>query len=215
MKPYFQNDLVTLYHGDCLEITEWLEADVLVTDPPYGQGFVGGAWGGAKVLNDEDTQVRDAALTLWNKKPSLVFGNWRCQRPLGVAHRLIWIKQGRNAGILATRETVPWFPADEEIYISGRGWKGPPDSNIYATSENRSSAAKDANHPTPKPIGLMEKLIKKTPEGVIADPFAGSGATLIAARNLGRKVIGVELEEKYCEMIANRLSQDAFDFGGI
>ena len=60
----------------------------------------------------------------------------------------------------------------------------------------------------------MEQLIAKT-QGVIADPFAGSGATLIAARNLGRKVIGVEIEEKYCELIATGLSQDAFDFGGI
>lgn len=76
-------------------------------------------------------------------------------------------------------------------------------------------AVRDAGHPTPKPVGLMEKLIERCAPGVIADPFAGSGATLLAGRNLGRKVIAVELEEKYCEGMALRLSQQVFDFGGL
>lgn len=212
MSLYYEDEWVSLYNADCLEITQWLNADVLVTDPPYGQGFMGGAWGGAKVLNDEDASVRDHVLKLWGTRPALVFGNWRVTRPANVKHRLIWWKQGRNAGILTNRESVPWYPVDEEIYVLGKGFIGPPESNIYFTTENRSTAAQESGHPTPKPLGLMERLIAKTPPGIIADPFAGSGSTLLAAKNLGRKAIGVEFEEKYCEIIVARLSQQSLDF---
>lgn len=222
MQPYFQNDLVTLYHGDCLEITEWLEADVLVTDPPYGigwkgidnytnEGFIRNQKSG--IENDETSTVRDRALALWSGRPAIVFGSWRTAKPHQTQHRLIWHKRGQAPG--PTRG--PFMSQDEEIYILGKGFisTSPPMRSVIATTENRSTEVSKIGHPTPKPVGLMETLISRCPDGVIADPFAGSGATLIAARNLGRKVIGVELEEKYCEMIATRLSQDAFDFGGI
>jgi site-specific DNA-methyltransferase (adenine-specific) len=106
---------------------------------------------------------------------------------------------------------------DEEIYILGKGFvsTSPPLRSVITTKENRSTEVSRLGHPTPKPVGLMETLINRCPSGVIADPFAGSGSTLIAARNLRRQAIGVELEEKYCELIANRLSQEAFDLGGI
>ena len=212
MQPYFQNELVTLYHGDCLEITDWLEADVLVTDPPYGMSYDSNRVKGREsqaIKNDSTIQVRDNALEAWGAKPALVFGTWRVEKPANTKNVLIWSK-GDDPGMGDL--SMPWGLSHEEIYVLGKGFTGNRSSSVIKA--NKPAIATRPDHPTPKPIGLMEQLIAKT-VGTIADPFAGSGATLIAARNLGRKVIGVELEEKYCELIANRLSQEAFDFGGL
>jgi len=222
-EPYYQDDLVTLYHGDCLEVAEWLQADVLVTDPPYGikwegvANYVRGAQtdratrgNEAPIANDESVAARDAALEKWGGRPAIVFGSWRAHRPAGTKHRLIWWKQGQAPG--PTRN--PFVTQDEEIYVLGDGWPkvDSPMRSVLPTTESRSHAVVEIGHPTPKPIGLMEILLDRCPAGVVADPFAGSGSTLIAARNLGRPSIGVELEERYCELIAKRLSQQAFDF---
>lgn len=83
MEPYYADDLVTLYHGDCLEIAAWLEADVLVTDPPYGIDYQSGSRRdtlAASIAGDKDTTVRDRALAEWGERPALVFGTWRVPR---------------------------------------------------------------------------------------------------------------------------------------
>lgn len=214
-EPYYKDELVTLYHGDCLEITEWLQADVLVTDPPYGMGYYlhsrAGKNAQIEVAGDKDTSTRDSALTAWGKKPALVFGSWRNPRP-PCDQVIIWDK-----GDEAALGHPVFFSAFEEIYVLGTGWKGPRRANVIRANGLARGGAerKGYGHPTPKPTGLMELLVSHAPDGLIADPFAGSGATLVAARNLGRKVIGVELEEKYCELIAKRLGQQAFDLEGI
>lgn len=215
--PYYQDDLVTLYCGDCLEITEWLAADVLVTDPPYGMAYEsnfnrikGTPKVGRAVVGDDTPITRDAALGLWGTKPALVFGRWNVERPTATRARLIWDRMYHGMGDLS----LPWGPAEEEIYVLGSGFVGERGSNIIRAHGLMSGSKDRPNHPTPKPVGLMEALVAKT-VGLVCDPFAGSGATLIAARNLGRHAIGVELEERYCDLIVKRLSQQAFQFEGI
>ena len=223
-EPYYSDDFVTLYHGDCREITAWLEADVLVTDPPYGIEWESkhGDNRGPKskrartagvVVGDDSPDTRDAALALWGGRPAVVFGSWRVARPGPLRALLIWHKEGAYSALCRSA----FFTVHEEIYIVGDGWlvDGKPTRSVITTSEHRSQHTAQVGHPTPKPLDLMGTLIDRCPPGTIADPFAGSGSTLVAAKRLGRKAIGVELEERYCEIAAKRLAQGVLDFGGV
>jgi hypothetical protein len=220
VKPYYEDESVVLYHGDCQEIDVWLSADVLVTDPPYGMAY-DSSWVKGRsrpIAGDRDTVARDAVREQWgNAKPWLMFGTWRRPRPVGVAQVLIWDKTdgvGPGMGDL----NAAFGTSHEEIYLGGK-W---PRRTARRGSVIRSAMAMGnpnglvavSGHPSPKPIGLMELLIDASPVGVVADPFAGSGSTLIAARNLGRRSIGIEVEERYCELIARRMGQGVLDFGG-
>ena len=229
-EPYYSDDLVTLYHGDCREVTTWLEADVLVTDPPYGRGWRQGevkSAGSSKaharnevstvgIANDRDTAVRDEALALWGTdRRGILFGDLMLAPPSGT--RLVGayhkpVDAGLRGAMGGVRRDL------EAIYLigpwpSGIGGR----SSLFSTSAplvggNHGIVAKAGGHPHTKPQDTLEELVMLT-EGVIADPFAGSGSTLIAARGQGRRVIGVEYEERYCEIAAKRLAQDVLDFG--
>ena len=208
MSIYYQDDFVTLYHGDCLVETAWLEADVLVTDPPYGMAYTSGRKKYKAIEGDKTLNVRDESLKLWGEKPALVFGTWKQPRPENVKQLIVWDKRG-GAGFSGDLNMV-WADITEEIYVLGSGWVGGRRPAIYSIPTI--PPANRSNHPTPKPVTLLGSLIECCPPGVIADPFAGSGSTLIAARNANRKAIGIEYEEEYCEIIATRLSQQAFNF---
>ena len=122
--------------------------------------------------------------------------------------RLVWDKRepGLNGG--------PWRYTHESIFVRGAGWVRVSASSFSILSfPSGNGSWEKRQHVHAKPVRLMETLISAAPPGVIADPFAGSGSTLVAARNLGRHAIGVELEERYCEIIAQRLSQGALDLG--
>lgn len=222
--PYYEDEHVTLFHGDCLELVElWTGADVLVTDPPYGipSNIVSGHRGpkrpGWKPTFerqpewDSTLDVRDAVLGLWGDRPYAMFGSAR-RIDAAPPHReipLVWDKAWIGMG----DTTFPWGSGGYElIYVSGQGWAGRRGTSVLRHPLTP-GAPKQIGHPTPKPIPLMAHLIDRAPAGVVADPFAGSGSTLVAAKQLGRKAIGVELDERYCEVAARRLSQGVLDFG--
>ena len=208
--PYYQDEHVTLYHGDCLQLADvWTDADVLVTDPPYGSESIAGGYGrkGRLIAHDKTTEVPDAALALFEGRPTICFATPRMPEPPGEwVDRLVWDKRepGLNGG--------PWRYTHESIFVRGAGWVRVSASSFSILSfPSGNGSWEKRQHVHAKPVRLMETLISAAPPGVIADPFAGSGSTLVAARNLGRHAIGVELEERYCEIIAQRLSQGALD----
>jgi site-specific DNA-methyltransferase (adenine-specific) len=207
--PYYSDDLVTIYHGDC---REWMpEADVIVTDPPYGYRHASNrddsAWRNEVIAGDEDTSARDDVLAKWGARPALVFGHWKVRQPVGTKAVLVWDK-GLAAGMgdLA----MPWKPNWEAIYVLGAGFEGRRDSGVIGGRGYNvvTWASKGRVHPNEKPVGLLRDLISKCPPGVVLDPFMGSGTTLRAAKDLGRRAIGIEIEERYCEIAATRCSQE-------
>jgi DNA modification methylase len=204
MTPYYADDLVTIYHGDC---REWMpEADVLVTDPPYGMGYQSNfALTGPSrpIAGDGDTTLRDWLLSVWTG-PALVFGTWRVPRP-PCDQLLVWDK-GDTPGM--GNLTIPWGPSHEEVYVIGSGFSGRRSGSVLRVRGYGAMADARPDHPTPKPVALMAQLIEKCPSGTILDPFMGSGTTLVAAKSLGRKAIGIEIEERYCEIAAQRCSQE-------
>lgn len=212
--PYYTDENVTLWHGDALDLADhWTGAAALVTDPPYGIAYRSNSRRDTlarSIAGDEDTTARDAVLAAWGDRPALIFGTWRIPRPEGTRQLLVWDTKGA-LGMGAM--DLPWKPAHQEVYVLGRGFTGRRTTDVLTYAPVQSMSRNGREHPHQKPVTLMRDLIAKCPDGAIADPFAGSGSTLVAAKALGRPAVGVELEESYCEVIARRLSQGVLDLG--
>ena len=213
MTPYYDENGITIYHGDGVALGPELVFGpdrVLLTDPPYGIAYKSNRprlYGNARsIANDADAGMRDLILDWWYG-PAVVFGSWRKQKPARTRATLIWDKGGAlGMGDLS----IPWKVDHEEVYIIGKGFVGRRDCGSVLRFAPEQSMGR--LHPHQKPIPLLISLLLKCPAGEVFDPFMGSGSTLVAAKALGRRAIGIELEERYCEIAARRLSQGVLDF---
>lgn len=195
MKPYYEEAGITIYHGDCREILPTLpKVDLICTDPPYGLGkkMQGGTWG---------AQEHNSGFLVWDLEapdfiPSLI----------GDSKAIIW--GGNYFNLPPTRCWLIWnkvnaVPTMADFEMAWTNFDKP------AKRLDLPVGRVEYGHPTQKPMRLMTWCLSQAPETVrtVVDPFMGSGTTLVACKQAGLQCTGIEREEKYCEIAANRLRQ--------
>jgi len=204
--PYYQRDGITIYHGDCREILPGLgEFDAIVTDPPYGiaEKWIGGAGGKsswripAKETHGWDRMPSDRLSdALPHGKSAIVWGgNYYSLPPTRCW--LIWDKKQPDTWTTGQAE-MAWTNLDRTTRVFRM-------AQCEAHEPEQMSGKK--SHPSQKPLDLMRWCLKWVDAETILDPFMGSGTTLLAAKLEGRKAVGIEVEERYCEIAAKRLAQ--------
>ena len=196
----------TLYLGDCLDVMPTLDrVESVVTDPPFGMCFVSNfrreETKHMPIANDKDTILLEWVCNLYVAHSKYIFCRWNNLKDVPHPKSVItWIKNNHSMGDLKHEhgrqtELCLFYNGDNHFFPSGR-----PNDVINACRTGND------NHPTEKPVGLIEVIIKWT-DGVIFDPFMGSGTTGVACAKLGRKFIGIELEEKYFDIACKRIKK--------
>jgi DNA modification methylase len=213
LQPYYEHAGITIYHGDCREILPTLpKVDLVLTDPQYGINhpteYLSRGRGGLAACTDYprvfgDNSPFDPACILALEVPSIIWGaNYFAGRLADSSGWLIWDKKRPDTLDQATCE-MAWTNFVKGARVFRYLWNGcmrDGDDKLF--------------HPTQKPVALMKwrLCLSWTPAGTVLDPFMGSGSTLVAAKQLGRHAIGIEIEEKYCEIAVKRLSQEVLAF---
>lgn len=221
--PYYQDEHSTIYHGDCREILPLLEpVDLVLTDPPYGVNFSGKVTKhtvntkGYESIVDDSSIVVDVVLRALNICKTLSSrivitpgsrNMFKYPEPDCVG--AIYYPAGAGLGRWGFTCWQPIFYYGKDPYISKRLGSRPDSFSTTISAEKN-------GHPCPKPIQTMKWLVNKASfqKETILDPFMGSGTTLRAAKDLGRKAVGIEIEEKYCEIAVKRLRQGVLPLGG-
>jgi hypothetical protein len=208
MKPYYQDDAVTIYHGDCRDVLWHVEAQTVITDPTWPNCSV------PLFGSDDPTAMLDQALARVSVLSVRLAVHLGCDSDprflLSVPKRwsffrACWLDLARphyKGRLLAGAEVAYLFG---EPPISRPGYRVIPGMN-----RDSAQTGKEADHPCPRKIGHLSFLVNRwsDPGDTILDPFMGSGTTLLAAKNSSRKAIGIEIEERYCEIAARRMLQE-------
>ena len=225
IEPYYSDDHCTIYHGDSMEILPTLQSSsvsLVVTDPPYIIGAVSagnmasksGGW--ADMMNSSlwfTSWYREVGRVLHSTGAFWTFLNWRSvpvvlraalDAQLPVTSMMVWDKEwigpGGVQGLRPSYEMVALL-AQPEFAIPDRGT-----NDVW---RHKVGSYKESGHPAEKPEQLVRRIITTSAvDGLVLDPFLGSGTTAVAAKNAGLKVIGIEAEERYCEIAAKRLGQE-------
>jgi site-specific DNA-methyltransferase (adenine-specific) len=211
VKPYYEDDGCTIYHGDCHAVTRDLDLSTVgsvVSDPPYGVKWVTdyrrfNGWASGRgyehlpVANDD----KPFDPSPWLSFPQVILWGAHCYSDgLPRGRWLIWDKRFASGKAFLADGEAAWMKGGFGVYIYSQVFQGEPRRGKFF-------------HPTQKPVELMLWCLKKCKRpSVVLDPFMGSGTTLVAARLLGCRAIGIEIEEKYCEVAAGRLSQKLLPF---
>lgn len=204
MKPYYEENGIAIYHGDCREILPTLEpVDLVLTDPPYGMNALDGTRTQRKYgINRQDNwdifppDHKAIQLCLNAGRDSIIWGmNYLCNVLPPHKGTIVWFKPH-----------VAHLPNRSDVEIAYSSLTIP--ATLISMIADRNLA-----HPAQKPLALIKHCIRlaKSPQSVL-DPFMGSGTTLRAAKDLGLSAIGIEIEEKYCEIAAERLRQQVLSF---
>lgn len=205
MQPYYQEAGITIYQGDCESLLPKLMGDLVITDPPYGIAFRSNY---RIIRHDAITNDETLPHVLINLaierafRAAYIFCRWdmldQMPRPKSL---LVWVKNNWSMGDLKHEHGRQWeacafYPTENHEFISRI-----PDVLFADRTGND-------EHPTEKPVPLLKRIIAANEGDIILDPFMGSGTTLRAAKDLGRRAIGIDIDERYCERAAKRLAQE-------
>ena len=219
MQPYYQDSAVTIYHGQWQDVGLVL-ADVVITDPPYNA--INRETGGLRTINKGRADSEPVSMTevigmVDDSGASSVY-IWCAQEQLSE-----WLARLQDKGF-TTRSGV-WIKTDpspmngEYLWLSavelcafGRR-AGAVFNQFCAAPAWRGATARPTGHPTPKPEWLIAKQVyaSSNPHQLILDPFMGGGTTLSVAKTANRRAVGIEIEERYCEIAAQRCAQEVLD----